>query len=59
MNMILHGIPDADIQNDDTLENPRHLERGELMRFDRVITNPPFSQNYKRDGMAFQERSRS
>ena len=33
-----------------------HREGGELMRFDRVITNPPFSQNYTRDGMDFPER---
>lgn len=58
MNMLLHGIPDADIQNEDTLTNPLHLEEGELMRFDRVITNPPFSQNYDRAGMKFLERFR-
>lgn len=58
MNMLLHGIADADIKNDDTLANPEHLESGELMRFDRVITNPPFSQNYSRDGIPFPERFR-
>lgn len=56
MNMILHGIPDADIENEDTLVTPLHVEGGELMRFDRVITNPPFSQNYTREGMKFTER---
>ncbi len=56
MNMILHGIPDADIRNEDTLAAPQHLEGGELMRFDRVITNPPFSQNYTAEGMPFRER---
>ncbi len=56
MNMILHGIPDADIENQDTIADPRHLEGGELRRFDRVISNPPFSQNYSRSGMAFPER---
>lgn len=56
MNMILHGIPDANIQNDDVLTNPLHLDGGELMRFDRVITNPPFSQNYTKEGMKFPER---
>jgi len=56
MNMILHGIPDANIQNDDVLANPLHLDGGELMRFDRVITNPPFSQNYSKEGMKFPER---
>ncbi len=57
MNMILHGIADADLRNGDTLTDPQHTEAGELMRFDRVITNPPFSQNYSRDkDMKFQER---
>ena len=28
------------------------------MRFDRVITNPPFSQNYDRDGIPYPERFR-
>jgi type I restriction enzyme M protein len=56
MNMILHGIPDARIENGDTLTNPLHKEGGELMRFHRVITNPPFSQNYTAEGMPFPER---
>jgi type I restriction enzyme M protein len=56
MNMILHGIPDADLRNDDTLAAPQHVQGGELMRFDRVITNPPFSLNYSQEGMAFKER---
>ena len=58
MNMLLHGIPDADIRNGDTLAEPLHTEGGELMRFDRVITNPPFSQNYSQDGIPFPERFR-
>lgn len=53
MNMLLHGISDADVQNEDTLLDPRHVEGGDLMRFDRVISNPPFSQNYKKEGMKF------
>ncbi len=56
MNMILHGIPEADIRNEDTLASPQHVEGGELMRFDYVLTNPPFSQNYTREGMLFPER---
>jgi type I restriction enzyme M protein len=57
MNMILHGIRNADIANEDTLIAPQHKdEYGELLRFDRVLTNPPFSQNYERKGMAFPER---
>ena len=34
--MLLHGVPGADIQLDDTLLHPRHREAGELERFDRV-----------------------
>ena len=56
MNMILHGIPDADLRNGDTLGEPLHVRDGELMRFDRVITNPPFSQNYTAEGIPFPER---
>ncbi len=49
MNMLLHGISHADIRNADTLTNPRHKTEGdELRRFDRVLANPPFSQNYAR-----------
>lgn len=58
MNLLLHGIPDADIRNADTLAEPLHTEGGELMRFDRVITNPPFSLNYTKDGIPFAERFR-
>ena len=58
MNLLLHGIPDADIRNADTLAEPLHTEGGELMRFDRVITNPPFSLNYTKEGIPFPERFR-
>ncbi len=58
LNMILHGIPDAVIHREDTLLHPLHREGGELERFDRVITNPPFSQNYSRTEMEFPERFR-
>lgn len=43
MNMLLHGISNANLQNEDTLAEPQHVEAGELMHFDRVLTNPPFS----------------
>jgi type I restriction enzyme M protein len=57
---LLHGIPDADLRNNDdgTLEAPAHISGGELQRFDRVITNPPFSMNYSRTDMKFPERFR-
>ncbi len=43
INMIVHGFIDADIQKGDTLASPKHIKNGELMTFDRVIANPPFS----------------
>ncbi|HIQ52195.1 MAG TPA: type I restriction-modification system subunit M [Pseudomonas pachastrellae] len=43
MNMFLHGVYSADIRKGDTLREPQHTEHGELMTFDRVIANPPFS----------------
>ncbi|MEQ8542227.1 MAG: class I SAM-dependent DNA methyltransferase [Coleofasciculus sp. D1-CHI-01] len=47
MNMLLHGISHADIRQADTIREPQHLdENNELKRFDRVLANPPFSQNY-------------
>lgn len=56
MNIILHNIPGARIEFGDTLENPKNLAKGKLMQFDRVIANPPFSQNYTRSNMQHQER---
>lgn len=58
MNMLLHGIRDAKLENDDTLANPRHVRGGELRRFDRVITNPPFSLNYDKASLTRTERFR-
>ena len=43
MNMFLHGVFNADIRKGDTLRDPQHTRQGELMTFDRVIANPPFS----------------
>lgn len=57
MSMLFHGIYDSKIVNGDTLMNPLHIEaNGELKTFDIVIANPPFSQNYTKDGMKFKER---
>lgn len=47
MNMILHDMHFSkfDIKQDDTLENPQHLDR----RFEAVVANPPFSAQWKAD----------
>jgi type I restriction enzyme M protein len=46
MNMLLHGVRDADLRNGDTLADPQHVDGGKLRLFDKIITNPPFSQSY-------------
>jgi len=57
MNMIMHDIQDADIQHGDTLMEPHWQADGKVKQFDRVIANPPFSQNYsKTDKMQLQNR---
>ena len=48
MNMIMHDVQDANIENGDTLEKPHWVNGAVTKQFDRVIANPPFSQNYKR-----------
>src|SRR6266508_4691366 len=57
MNMILHGIAGADLRNEATLAAPQHLDDdGALLRFDRVLTNPPVSQNYHKADMPYGAR---
>ena len=58
MNMILHNITRSTIENGDTLEDPLILDNGQIRKFDRVLANPPFSQNYSRAGMKFTSRFR-
>ena len=43
MNMLLHGLPDAKIEKGDTIRDPKLVDEGELLLYDRVIANPPFS----------------
>lgn len=43
MNMFLHAMDAARIEWCDTLTNPKLIEDDELMRFDVVVANPPFS----------------
>jgi type I restriction enzyme M protein len=44
MNMILHGVhyQKFDIQQEDTLEHPQHID----MRFEAIVANPPFSAQW-------------
>ncbi|HWR31051.1 MAG TPA: type I restriction-modification system subunit M [Negativicutes bacterium] len=44
MNIFLHGVDQrAQIEWCDTISNPRLLDHDELMRFNVVVANPPFS----------------
>jgi len=47
MNLLLHGISNAVIENDDVLMVPIK-DGGKVKHYDRVLSNPPFSQNYSR-----------
>ncbi|MHB1685418.1 MAG: type I restriction-modification system subunit M [Bacilli bacterium] len=58
MNMILHNITRFTIENGDTLEDPLIQENGQVRKFDRVLANPPFSQNYSRANLKFPSRFR-
>jgi type I restriction enzyme M protein len=58
MNMILHNITNFTIENGDTLEDPQLLDNGQIRRFDRVLANPPFSQNYSRANLQYSNRFR-
>lgn len=44
MNMILHGVHylKFDIKQEDTLENPQHIDQ----QFEAIVANPPFSANW-------------
>lgn len=53
MNMFLNNIDDANIEWGDTIANPLHLdEDGNLMKFQRIVANPPFSLKKWAEGFA-------
>jgi len=56
MNLILHGIMDANIQRGDVLVDPLHKQDGELIRFDRILANPPFSMDYLQSSLTYKHR---
>ncbi|UCZ53462.1 type I restriction-modification system subunit M [Bacillus shivajii] len=50
MNLLLHGLSDHRIEKGDTIREPKLTEDGELILYDRVIANPPFSlKNWGRE----------
>ena len=43
MNMVLHGIEDVQIWHGDTLIDPKNIIDNKLMKFQIIVSNPPFS----------------
>ena len=43
INMLLHGMRDADIRKGDSIRDPQFLVDNHLQQYDLVISNPPFS----------------
>ncbi|MFT7688114.1 MAG: type I restriction enzyme M protein [Candidatus Azotimanducaceae bacterium] len=43
MNMFVHGVFNANIRKGDTLGDPQQTRGGDLVSFDRLIANTPFS----------------
>ena len=44
MNMFLHGITQSYIEWGDTIQSPSFLDKKSVMKFNKVIANPPFSK---------------
>ncbi|GAA2606678.1 class I SAM-dependent DNA methyltransferase [Actinomadura fulvescens] len=52
MNLLLHGIRDADVLLGDTLAQPRHITGDRPRRFSRILSNPEFSAEYDDSAVA-------
>lgn len=54
LNNLVHSLPN--VVNDDTLENPRHLNASKkgIRQFDYIVSNPPFKADFSstRDALA-------
>ncbi|HEX3240531.1 MAG TPA: class I SAM-dependent DNA methyltransferase [Solirubrobacterales bacterium] len=51
MNMILHGMPDAELFKGDTMTDPQLTESDMLRTFDFAVANPPFSYKSWSNGL--------
>ena len=60
MNLFLHGVKDFHVVNDDTLKKPAFVEKNELMQFDLVLANPPYSiKQWDRDAFSADKYGRN
>lgn len=66
LNLILNGMPKSldNIIQGDTLVDPYHKENNELMKFDYIVANPPFKNDFsasvdilKNDTYTYEEKS--
>lgn len=57
MNMFFNGVNDADIEWGDTLSNPLHIENNKLMKFDVIVSNPPFLLDKWAKGFEFENEN--
>ena len=56
MNMFLNSMDDANIAWGDSIANPLHLDNeGKLMKFQKIVANPPFSLDKWSEGFAGDE----
>ena len=59
LNMLLHGISNADIKVGDTLADPQFRQYGMVSTFDVCVANPPFSmKNWLASGMESDQYNR-
>jgi len=50
MNLLLHGLGDHRVEKGDTIRDPKLVQDGELILYDRVLANPPYSlKNWGRE----------
>ncbi|WP_394531818.1 type I restriction endonuclease subunit M [Priestia aryabhattai] len=43
INLLIHGLTNHRIEKGDIIREPMLVEEGELLQYDRVVANPPFS----------------
>lgn len=48
INLHVSGLPRAKVFHGDTLKDPKALHDGELIKFDRILSNPPFSMKFRK-----------
>jgi len=44
---VLHNVADFDIRHEDVLKTPLFVEGGNLLKYDKVLANFPFSENWQ------------